>query len=250
MTEEARKQLDKALSLVNVQINFARDDQGNVTGIVSNRINRSGYTNDNTPKGGSSKWKNPYDKLYNNYEEVNKLLREREKLERRYDKLLENRDVTAQKLIKNSREELANLEKQRKEQELIKAGKADEIQDLLASKKGKKYAKYYTYDEKTGEINIDWNAVNKLKGSKGEGFEEFISQLEGLRDQWHESQDAIEDIEDGVDEILERGKDEYIDLENQIKDAVVDSRQKEIDKLGEINDSINDTNGRLLDSMQ
>jgi DNA repair exonuclease SbcCD ATPase subunit len=200
--------------------------------------------------GGGSKWENPYDKLYNNYEEVNKLLRQREQIERRYDKILNSRNASYKDIIQNTKEELSNLEKQRKEQEKIKAGKADEIQDLFDSKKGKKYAQYYSYDAKTGEINIDWNKVNKLKGKKGEGFEEFLSKLEGLRDQWREAQDELDSIEDSVDEIRERGKDEYFDTEDQIKEALIKERQDEIDKLSEINDSINDTNSKLLDSMQ
>ena len=200
--------------------------------------------------GGGSKWKNSFDKFYNVYEEINKLLREREKLERHYDKLLEKRGVTAKELIESSKEELANLEEQRKNQEILVEGKKKQAEDFTQSKKGKKYAKYYTYDSETGEINIDWDAVNKLKGSKGEGFEEFISELEGLRDQFQEAEDALFDIEDAVQDILEQGKEEYVNLETRIKDALVDQRQREIDKLSEINDSINDTNSKLLDSMQ
>ena len=201
-------------------------------------------------KGGGSKWSNSHDKFYNSYEEINKLLREREQIERRYDKLLKNRGVTAKELIDLTKEELANLEAQRQEQEIIKQGKAKQIEDLTNSKKGKKYSQYYTYDEKTGEINIDWDKVNKLKGSKGEGFDEFLSELEGLRDQWRDAEDALFDIEDAVQDILEQGKEEYVNLETRIKDALVDQRQREIDKLSEINDSINDTNSKLLDSMQ
>jgi hypothetical protein len=42
-------------------------------------------------KTGSKKkdWENPYDKHYNTLEQINEALREREKLERRYQKLLE-----------------------------------------------------------------------------------------------------------------------------------------------------------------
>jgi Holliday junction resolvasome RuvABC DNA-binding subunit len=38
--------------------------------------------------GGGDKWENPYDKLHNVLEEINDLLREREKLERRYQRLV------------------------------------------------------------------------------------------------------------------------------------------------------------------
>ena len=248
---ESLKYIQSKLAIMGTQFAYQINEAG-VASAVTTQMDYSSLYKSYTPKGsgGSSKWKNPFDKLYNNYEEINKLLREREQIERRYDKILNSRNASYKDIIKNAKEELSNLEKQRKEQEKIKAGKADEIQDLLKSKKGKKYDQYFDYDEKTGEINIAWSKVNKLKGSKGEGFEEFVSQLEGLRDQWQDAQDELDSISDSVDEIRERGKDEYFELEDQIKQALIDERQDEIDKLSEINDSINDTNSKLLDSMQ
>jgi hypothetical protein len=146
---------------------------------VSERINLGGG-----PKGGGgSKWENEHDKSYNNYEEVNKLLREREKLERRYEKLLKNRSASYKDILKNTEKQLENLKKQREEQETIVKNKKGEINSLINSKKGKKYSDYYTYDAETGEINIDWDKVNKLGNKKGPEFDEFLSKLEGLRDQ-------------------------------------------------------------------
>lgn len=200
--------------------------------------------------GGSSKYKNSHDKQYNSYEKVNQLLREREKIERRYNKLMKDRNVSYKDILKNQQEQLDNLKEQEVYQRKIQAGKSEEIQDLISSKEGQKYKDYFTYDEKTGLIQIDWEKVNKLKGEKGEGFDEFLSKLEGLRDQWQEAQDALDEIEDNTEELREQGKEDYFDLENQIKDALIAERQKEIDKLSEINDSINDTNSKILDSLQ
>jgi hypothetical protein len=121
---------------------------------------------------------------------------------------------------------------------------------LLASKKGKKYAKYYSYDATTGEINIDWKEVNKLGNRRGPEFDEFLSKLEGLRDQWVEAGEELESIDDTTSDIYDQNREDYLSFEERIKDAVVKARQDEIDKLGEINESINDTNGRILESMQ
>mgnify|MGYP003288643496 CR=1 FL=1 len=56
--------------------------------------------------GGSSKssdhWENPYDEQYNTHQKVDETLRERNSLEREYDRLLESRDVSAEKLLENS----------------------------------------------------------------------------------------------------------------------------------------------------
>jgi chromosome segregation ATPase len=118
--------------------------------------------------------------------------------------------------------------------------------------KNSKYSKYVTgFDETTGVIQIDWEEFNKIKDSdKGSEVDEYLSKLEGLRDQWQEAQDKLEEIEDSVDEIRQQGEDEYFDLEDRLKEALVNERQKEIDKLSEINDSINDSNSKILESMQ
>ena len=52
---------------------------------------------------------------------------------------------------------------------------------------------------------------------------QYISKLEELRDQWRESQDAIDEIKDTVEE---SGKDEYFDMK-RIKEALI-KRQDEI----------------------
>ena len=216
---------------------------------MKNNGNRNPFSSKN--KGGSKdKWENPYDKFYNTYEKINYLLREREQLERRYDKLLKNRDVTSKKLIKNAQKQLDGLAEQKKLQEYLQDGKLQEIRDLR--KENSKYSKYVTgYDEATGVIQINWEAIDKIKSSKtGEAVEAYVSKLEELRDQWRDTQDAIEEIDDAVEEIRERGRDQFIELEGRLKEAMVEARQKEIDKLSEINDSINDTNSKILDSMQ
>ena len=200
--------------------------------------------------GSSSKYENSHDKQYNTYEKVNALLREREKLERRYDKLLKDRSKSAAELIENSKQQLANLEEQKKYQEFLQKAKLQEIKDLMSE--NSKYSGYVTgFDETTGTISIDWDAFERLKDSdKGSKIDDYLSELEELRDQWQEAQDTLEEIEDNTKEIRKEGRDEYLELENRLKDALVANRQKEIDKLSEINDSINDTNSKLLESMQ
>lgn len=200
--------------------------------------------------GGGANWENPYDKFYNTYERINTLLREREKIERRYEALLNREEATGRKLIDNAKQQLALLNQRESKQAYLKKGKLQEIRDLRAS--NSKYDKYVTdYDEETGTISIDWDAINKIKNTDtGEAVEKYISKLEELRDQYRESQDAIDEIKDTVEEIQERGKDEYFDIEERIKEALIKERQDEIDMLSAINDSINDTNSKLLDSMQ
>jgi hypothetical protein len=83
----------------------------------------SGYGDSNkTGSGGKTagdgkSWENPFDKFYNLLRKIDEELRERERIERRYEKLLEDIGVSADKIINISREELAQLEKERQYQE-------------------------------------------------------------------------------------------------------------------------------------
>jgi hypothetical protein len=52
-------------------------------------------------------WENPFDKLYNLVRKIDEELRQRERIERRYEKLLKSIDVSANAIVKVSREELA-----------------------------------------------------------------------------------------------------------------------------------------------
>jgi hypothetical protein len=65
----------------------------------------------------NNEWENPFDKFYNLLRKIDEELRERERIERRYEKLLEDIGVSADKIISISREELAQLEKERQYQE-------------------------------------------------------------------------------------------------------------------------------------
>lgn len=214
----------------------------------------TGFKINNTGSGGSnSKWENPYDKLYNTLREINEELRIREQLERRYQKLIKTRAGSANELFQLSQKELEQLKKEADLQEELKKGRQEQIDELVA-KKQKKYGKYVQVSEGENgerEIRINWDEINKIKGTKkGEALEEYISQLEEWAGDIEDANDTLDDIEDTVYEIEQRGREEYLDLEERIKDALLQSYQTQIDKLTDINDSINDTNSRLLDAMQ
>jgi hypothetical protein len=144
---------------------------------------------------------------------------------------------------------LASLKAQSELQKYLLEGKKE--QAAVYQSQNSKFAKYATLDTETGVLQIDWAAIQKLEGTEeGEKVEEYVSNLEELRDQFQEAEDALWDIEDQTKEIMNQGRDEYLELENMIKDAIVAARQEEIDKLTTINDTISDTNSKIIDSMQ
>ena len=200
--------------------------------------------------GGEEKsWENPYDKLYNLTEKINQSLREREKIERRYERMIERRQATAADLQRIAQEEIDNLEEQAKLQQDMIDGRREMIQEELDENSD--LQKYATFDMETGEITIDWEKINAVTDEEeGSRIEEYISKLEELRDSLQEAEDALEEIEDAVWEIEQRGREEYLEFEERVKEAIVASREKEIESLEKINESINDTNSELLDAIQ
>ena len=208
--------------------------------------------------GGSSKsddkdtWENPFDKLYNLVRKIDEELRQRERIERRYEKLLENLNVSANKIINVSREELVQLERERMLQEKLQAGRRYQIEQYQSENADlTKYANVVQNSRGEDVLRINWDLINSVTDTdEGGRIEDYVSQLEEWFDSLEEAEDALWDIEDAVQEIKERGEEEYFDMENSIKEALTQSYQDEIDKLSQINDSINDTNSSLLDAIQ
>lgn len=194
---------------------------------------------------------NPFDKLYNLLREIDEELRQRERIERRYEKLLEGIDASADQIIALSREELAQLEHEQKLQEELIAGREAQIEEYLAE--NAELNKFANVDKnERGEqiLRIDWDAINQVNNEEEmKGIEEYVSKLEEWFDELVNAEEALWDIEDAVSEIKERGKEEYTELEDTIKEALVNAYQKEIDKLSEINQSIEDSNSSLLDAI-
>ena len=199
--------------------------------------------------GGGSKHKNSHDKSYNTIEKISSSTRQAEQLERRYNSLLEDRSKTYKDILATQKDSIANLKQQNALQNQLISEKEDEMQSLFSEYS--EFAGYVTYDAETKTIQIDWDKFNAITDSEtGQRADEFLSKVEGVRDQIVDAQNTIADNQDQMKEILERGKDDYFDMESQIKDAVMRKYQDQIDELSNINDSINDTNGRLLDAMQ
>ena len=205
--------------------------------------------------GGSGKddaWETSIDKLYNLLREIQEETRYRNSIERRYERMLESLDVSATQLVSLSRQELSQLQEEKQLQEQLIKGRQDQIAEYMQDNQD--FAKYaWVEQNERGEdvLRIDWEMINGITDKKlGEDVSKYLSQLEGWFGDIEGAQDSIDEIDDQLFEINQRGKDEYFDLEEKIKDALVQSYQDEIDKLSEINDTINDTNSQIIQSIQ
>ena len=207
--------------------------------------------------GGKSKkeediWENSFDKLFVILKQIEESERERERIERRYEALLNSINISANGILNLSRQEIAALQAQKERQKSLISGREGQIQKY--QEENSEYKKYAWFEKNEyGEqvLRIDWEAINGITDKKeGEKVEEYVKQLEDWADEIYDANEELEKIESEIEDIKKRGQQEYNNLETQIKDALVNSYQKEIDELSNINDSINDTNSALLDAIQ
>ena len=207
---------------------------------------------DSTDAAGTAieAWENPYDELYNLNHKLNAAIREREKLERDYERAVEDSGKSVRDLAAITAQELALLKEEAKVQKNIAQAALKNIK--MEQAENTQYSKYYTYNARTNTVQVDWEAVDKAGWNADEeaDFEEFISYIEEQADTVKEAQDTLDDIEDSVNEIQKRGRDSTSKIYNQVKEGLVQERQEQIDKLQTINDSIQEAQSALVDQMQ
>ena len=238
---------------------------GTTLGSRDNGSSSSGSGNSSSEKKETT-WENPYDKLYNLTEKINESLRQREKLEREYDRILERRGSTFRELRKNYNSQLQSLQKEIALQNQLRAGRLAQLsalssetykgQDSDGNELIKSFAdwgvtKYGSYDPNTGLLKIDWNAIDAVKDeNKGGAIEAYISRLEELEGQIEDIDAQIEDFQDKVTELQKEGMQDYLDFEQKVYDAIVNQQQQLIDDYQNLSDKINDSNSKILDSIQ
>lgn len=225
---------------------------------------------DRSPSSDSSKkdsaWENPYDKLYNLTEEINEALRQREKLEREYDRILERRGSTFQELRRNYNAQLQSLQKEIALQNQLRAGRLAQLnalssetykgQDSDGNELIKSFAdwgvtRYGSYDPNSGLLKIDWDAIDAVKDENlGGAIEAYISRLEELEGQIEDIDTQIGDFQDKVTELQKEGMQDYLDFEQKVYDAIVNQQQQLIDDYQDLSDKINESNSKILDSIQ
>jgi hypothetical protein len=121
--------------------------------------------------GGSSKdYENSYDKLHNQLEQINDTIRERERLERQYQRLLDRNIATAEELAEISARNIDTHEQEIKLQRTIIAGRVEQIEEALVQNPAlQKYVQIendgFGENPENMSIRIDWEALNQLKDS-------------------------------------------------------------------------------------
>lgn len=210
-----------------------------------------GRTDTSSSSSSSSKakndWENPYDRLYNLTQQINAEIRKRNRLESEYNRLVERGLGNASQLAAKTDQERKSLEQQKALQEKLLAERKADLQKL----NNNAYSKYAHYDMATGNVVINYDAINKNKDEDvGKAIEKQVSKLESIRDEVTSAEDALWDIEDQLYELTQRGRDEYIDFQKDVYNALIKQRQDEIDKYSEYISTLADAKNDILDELR
>ena len=228
--------------------NYGKSDEKK-TSSSSNKSSSSKSTSKSDAEEEAEIWENTFDWLYNLTQDINEELREREKLQTKYNRLIEDESKSATDILNNLREQEASLEQQRKLQQQMYNKRKQEMKNTLSEYKD--VSQYATYDWSDNTVEINWDAINKVTDvDKGDRIEEYVSKLEEIESQMDEAQDALDNITDEIEELQKVGQDEYNNLESRVLDAIISREQEKIDKLSLIDESINDANNKLINSIQ
>lgn len=214
---------------------------------------KSGTSSSSSSSGSSSdstdEWKNDYDWLYNLTEDINEQLRIREKLEKRYSRILRDETKSISDLAQNIYSQIDSLEAQRKLQQEMYDKRKFEMEEAL--KAYSDISEYATYNWKDNTIEIDWGKIDEVTDSElGDRIDEYIGHLERIQDAMDDAEDALDDIIDEIQDLKDEGKDEYSSFEQKVMDAYIQREQEKIDALSDLDSNITDANSRLLSSIQ
>ena len=203
--------------------------------------------------GGSGKaeepWENDLDRLYNLLEEITEEQRELNKLEEEFDDLISDSASSSEEVLENLYKQEASLERQALLQQKLYDERKVEMKNLL--KANKDLGKYATYDWKNEVIQIDWDAIEKVKNQDtGERIEKYIEELERIQDSMDEATDALYDIEDQIEELKDYGKDEYGEFEQMTLDAIVNHEERRLDSIENISNALYNSNQELLQTLR
>ena len=214
-------------------------------------------TGSGSSKKGSEKetepWIQAYDWLYNLVNKTNEAIRVKTKLEREYTKVLQQEGTHLGDTLLNRDKIRDNLKEQLELQKQLRDGRMTETNKLM--KDNSDLQKYARYDAKLGYVTIDWDAIDKVSGNKGNNdlgkrIDDYIKELERLSGQLNDANDSLDNISDQLHELQQRGREEMTSLESRVVDALDRLFAKEIEKLDKLNQTISNSDQRILSGLQ
>lgn len=209
---------------------------------------RTGVTKKNgsgggNKKGGKDEWENELDQQYNTLKRIEKIERDREKLEEELERIYEKGAA-----LDNLRQQEAILDEIIDKQTKLIDMRKQELEKLM--KENEEWKDYAYFDPQLGQLLIDWEKIDALSGDKGKEFDEYFDDLEEYYDRLVDAEDGQTDAINDLYDLIDDQRDQYLSIEERVMDAILTEAQQVIDRLSGINEAINDSNARLIESMQ
>lgn len=199
------------------------------------------------------RWWNPYDWLWNANQQINAVLRERQRLEREWMLMTEDHYGTYDQMKKNLEDQVRLTQDLAKRYAEENDNAYQQLEDL-----------YYAIQQEggplegilgigaEGRIIIDKDRLDALQldASMGEHVDDQVNLLLSIVDTLRSTEDSVNEAQDRMREIRNIGKEQYTNLIDQTATALRNQRQQIIDEMSTINDAINDARSALVDKIQ
>lgn len=198
-------------------------------------------------------WEEDYDWLANQLAIQNKLIRERNKLEREYSRMQESQNSTIAEQVEARKQIEQMLLSENAALAVTKADREREMKALQSMFSD--VSKYVWFNNATSTTQINESKMrNDLKSGKistefGDRIDQAYEEFERVREELERIDDDINENTDVIDEMRKEARDSYISLAERLTEAIVNDRQKQIDQMQDISDSISDANSVLLDKI-
>lgn len=215
------------------------------------------------------RWVNTYDKYHNLLQDINAELRERKKLERDINRLVNLRpsgnvaeDLSVTKVTNTVQSQIRSVNQSWSMNNALLAGRKKQLREYIGetNAKGqtyepaKEYTKYATWDEGTNTVRINWDALNAKsnvwKEQYGQEFEEWVSKLQEYSDEVSDLEETMADEKEMIEELMAFGREEYMELEKKLYDAVIQREEELIQGMQDVSNSIENANSEMLRGLQ
>lgn len=196
-------------------------------------------------------WENPYDRQYNTLEKINELLRQRELLEKQYQKLQTKGEVNYENTKKYYDDLFASFTEEVKLQkqlhdDIVK----DELNPFLANNKN--LDQYATYSEETGLLQIEWDKIEALESAakeQGETLEKEITELKRLKEAIKQSADKQVEIEVNRANTEKELQDAYLAFEERLAAALENIEREALEEQQKLFDALTSAEEQLVEAL-
>lgn len=197
-------------------------------------------------------YESTYDWFFVLNQDIEDTVRKREKLEKRYARLLKQEGATAKEFYGVYKEILTSLNNEITNQETLQTEALSQIRKLYNTEiKGTDLEQYVTFDEVTGKSTLQPKYyTDNLDDEERKKFDNTLTKLFDLENIIKDTEDAIEDATDALEQEKEEQDEAITDALEKIKEGIIKERQEQIDQLSKINDTVKEAQDSLINKIQ